>query len=40
MELVYEYLDKDVAKWLKENAPAPSSPWYKWLNSDQTGSGG
>jgi hypothetical protein len=23
MELVYEYLDADVAQWLKENAPAP-----------------
>ena len=23
LELVYEYLDPDVAQWLKENAPAP-----------------
>jgi hypothetical protein len=34
MELVYEYLDKDVAKWLKENAPAPKhgQNYHQWLS--------
>lgn len=37
-ELVYEYLDKDVAKWLKENEPQPrrGRSWHSWLN-DQFG---
>ena len=35
MELVYEYLDKDVAKWLKENAPAPKhgQNYHQWLSA-------
>jgi P63C domain len=35
MELVYEYLDKDVALWLKENAPKPRSGmnYHQWLSS-------
>ena len=35
MELVYEYLDPDVAKWLKENAPAPKhgQNYHQWLTS-------
>lgn len=34
MELVYEYLDKDVAKWLKENAPEPKhgQNYHQWLS--------
>jgi hypothetical protein len=34
MELVYEYLDKDVAKWLRENAPAPrhGQNYHQWLS--------
>ncbi len=34
LELVYEYLDKDVAKWLKENAPAPrhGQNYHQWLS--------
>lgn len=34
MELVYEYLDKDVAKWLKDNAPAPrhGQNYHQWLS--------
>ncbi len=34
MELVYEYLDKDVAKWLKENVPAPKhgQNYHQWLS--------
>lgn len=34
MELVYEYLDKDVAKWLKENAPTPrhGQNYHQWLS--------
>ncbi len=34
MELVYGYLDKDVAKWLKENAPAPrhGQNYHQWLS--------
>ena len=35
MELVYEYLDADVAEWLKENAPAPKhgQNYHQWLSS-------
>lgn len=35
MELVYEYLDKDVAKWLKDNAPAPKhgQNYHQWLSA-------
>lgn len=35
MELVYGYLDKDVAKWLKENAPKPrhGQNYHQWLSS-------
>lgn len=35
MELVYEYLDPDVAKWLKENAPEPrhGQNYHQWLSS-------
>lgn len=35
MELVYTYLDKDVAKWLKENAPAPrhGQNYHQWLSA-------
>lgn len=34
-ELVYEYLDPDVAKWLKENEPQPrmGRNWHSWLNA-------
>jgi P63C domain len=34
MELVYEYLDKDVAIWLKENAPTPKhgQNYHQWLS--------
>ncbi|MBI4165699.1 MAG: hypothetical protein HY508_08205 [Acidobacteria bacterium] len=34
MELVYEYLDKDVAKWLKDNAPSPKhgQNYHQWLS--------
>jgi P63C domain len=34
MELVYEYLDKDVAKWLRENAPEPrhGQNYHQWLS--------
>jgi len=34
-ELIYEYLDRDVAKWLKENAPKPmkGQNYHQWLNS-------
>jgi hypothetical protein len=37
-ELVYEYLDSDVALWLKENEPQPrhGRNWHSWLN-DQYG---
>jgi len=33
MELVYEYLDIDVAKWLRENAPKPrkGQNYHQWL---------
>ena len=35
IELVYEYLDPDVAKWLKENAPTPmhGQNYHQWLTS-------
>lgn len=35
MELVYEYLDVEVAQWLKENAPAPrhGQNYHQWLSS-------
>lgn len=35
MELVYGYLDPDVAAWLKENAPKPSHGhnYHQWLSS-------
>jgi len=34
MELIYGYLDPDVAKWLKENAPKPrhGENYFLWLN--------
>lgn len=33
MELVYDYLDKDVADWLRENAPEPrhGQNYHQWL---------
>jgi hypothetical protein len=38
MELVYGYLDKDVAEWLKNNAPKPigNLSYHRWL-SEQYG---
>lgn len=35
MELVYDYLDPDVADWLRENAPAPrhGQNYHQWLTS-------
>ncbi|MGB3325866.1 MAG: P63C domain-containing protein [Mycolicibacterium fortuitum] len=35
MELVYGYLDSDVAEWLKTNAPAPRAGknYHQWLSS-------
>lgn len=35
MELVYNYLDPDVTKWLKENAPKPvfGKNYHLWLSS-------
>jgi hypothetical protein len=35
MELVYGYLDPDVAKWLKENNPKPShgQNYHQWMSS-------
>lgn len=35
MELIYEYLDPDVALWLKENAPKPKhgQNYHQWLSS-------
>jgi hypothetical protein len=35
MELVYEYLDQDVAAWLKDNAPAPrhGQNYHQWLSA-------
>jgi hypothetical protein len=37
-ELVYQYLDPDVCKWLKDNKPQPQKGknWHQWL-SDQYG---
>lgn len=34
MELIYEYLDPDVAQWLRENAPTPmhGQNYHQWLN--------
>ena len=34
MELVYEYLDPDVARWLRENAPEPKhgQNYHQWLS--------
>jgi hypothetical protein len=34
MELVYGYLDSDVAKWLKDNAPEPKKGqnYHQWLS--------
>lgn len=33
MELVYDYLDKDVADWLRQNAPSPrkGQNYHQWL---------
>src|ERR1700674_226420 len=38
MELIYEYLDPDVAQWLRENAPQPihGQNYFQWL-SEQYG---
>jgi len=35
MELIYQKLDPDVAKWLKENAPKPrgGQNYHQWLSS-------
>lgn len=35
MELIYGYLDKDVAEWLKTNAPKPrgGQNYHRWLSS-------
>jgi hypothetical protein len=35
MKLVYAYLDADVARWLKENAPKPQKGqnYHQWLTS-------
>jgi P63C domain len=35
MELVYGYLDRDVAEWLKNNAPKPrgGKSYHQWLSS-------
>jgi P63C domain len=35
MDLVYEYLDPDVAEWLKENTPTPrhGQNYHQWLTS-------
>lgn len=35
MELIYGYLDKDVAKWLKENAPKPmhGQNYHQWMSN-------
>jgi hypothetical protein len=34
-EIIYEYLDPDVAKWLRENAPKPrhGQNYFQWLSS-------
>ena len=38
MELIYEYLDPDVAQWLRDNAPKPmhGKNYFLWL-SEQYG---
>jgi len=35
MEVIYEYLDPDVAKWLKEHAPKPQhgQNYHQWLSA-------
>jgi P63C domain-containing protein len=35
MELIYEYLDPDVAQWLRDNAPKPQrgQNYHQWLTS-------
>lgn len=35
MELVYQYLDEDVARWLKANVPSPrhGANYHQWLNA-------
>lgn len=35
MELIYGYLDSDVSRWLKENAPTPrhGQNYHQWLSS-------
>ncbi len=35
MELVYDYMDKDIADWLRENAPKPQKGqnYHQWLTS-------
>jgi hypothetical protein len=35
MELIYEYLDPDVAQWLRDNAPTPKhgQNYHQWLTS-------
>jgi hypothetical protein len=35
IELVYEYLDPDVAQWLRENAPKPrhGQNYHQWLSA-------
>jgi hypothetical protein len=35
MELVYDYLDKDVADWLRKNAPKPrhGQNYHQWLTA-------
>jgi hypothetical protein len=34
MKLIYQYLDPDVAQWLRENAPKPihGNNYFQWLN--------
>ncbi|TGD99132.1 hypothetical protein EU555_14515 [Methylobacterium nonmethylotrophicum] len=34
MELIYDYIDPDIAKWLKENKPKPrkGQNYHQWLN--------
>lgn len=36
MELIYRYLDKDVAKYIKENKPTPKKGknYHQWFNED------
>ena len=38
-ELVYQYLDEDVYRWLKENAPTPrhGQNYHQWLSSQYGG---